>query len=428
MTAEVAIANSSAVALAADSAVTIGGQKIYNSALKVFSLSKVAPVGAMVYGNATLLGVPWETLIKEYRKQLGTKRFDTLEKYCTDLVGYLNKSSRHFPKANQDAWLRSNIRGFFAQLKRELETWTKGRLDAGASPTEAEMQDELGRILQTAIERLQSFPKVTNLPQGMAGIIERRFSSSISDVTKEVLQAFPLRRDHSRSLRRITGLLHTRAIFSNGTSGLVVAGFGEDELYPSIVTYQVDGFVLDRMKCQRSQDKSIRIEQGGHATIIPFAQDDMVYTFMQGMNPVVERFVRTYLERLFVRLPELVGDDALAGDDAQKVAVRTKLRSDANSLLKDFFSQLKAHTQQSHISPIIEMVAVLPKDELAAMAESLVNLTAFKRRMTRDLETVGGPIDVAVISKGDGLVWVKRKHYFPSDLNQHFFANYFRGL
>jgi len=50
MTAEVAILNSNAVAIAADSAVTIGrGKKIYNSAIKVFSLSKVAPVGVMVY-------------------------------------------------------------------------------------------------------------------------------------------------------------------------------------------------------------------------------------------------------------------------------------------------------------------------------------------------------------------------------------------
>lgn len=62
------------------------------------------------------------------------------------------------------------------------------------------------------------------------------------------------------------------------------------------------------------------------------------------------------------------------------------------------------------------MIEVLPKDELSNMAEALVNLTAFKRRMSNSLETVGGPIDVAVISKGDGLVWVKRKHYFPRNM------------
>lgn len=41
-------------------------------------------------------------------------------------------------------------------------------------------------------------------------------------------------------------------------------------------------------------------------------------------------------------------------------------------------------------------------------------------------ENVGGPVDVAVISKGDGFVWIKRKHYFRPELNQHFFDNYFK--
>ncbi len=43
-----------------------------------------------------------------------------------------------------------------------------------------------------------------------------------------------------------------------------------------------------------------------------------------------------------------------------------------------------------------------------------------------DAETVGGPIDVAVISKGDGFIWIKRKHYFSPELNPQFFANYYR--
>jgi hypothetical protein len=67
-----------------------------------------------------------------------------------------------------------------------------------------------------------------------------------------------------------------------------------------------------------------------------------------------------------------------------------------------------------------------PADHVAAMAESLVNLTSFKRRITSEMETVGGPIDVAVISKGDGFVWIKRKHYFEKDLNHGFFAKYYR--
>jgi len=34
-------------------------------------------------------------------------------------------------------------------------------------------------------------------------------------------------------------------------------------------------------------------------------------------------------------------------------------------------------------------------------------------------------IDVAVISKGDGFVWIRRKHYFNQELNPHYMSKYF---
>lgn len=58
MTAEIAILNKSAVALAADSAVTIStptGPKIYDSVNKLFVLIKGRPVGVMLYDSADLL-------------------------------------------------------------------------------------------------------------------------------------------------------------------------------------------------------------------------------------------------------------------------------------------------------------------------------------------------------------------------------------
>ena len=66
---------------------------------------------------------------------------------------------------------------------------------------------------------------------------------------------------------------------------------------------------------------------------------------------------------------------------------------------------------------MIDVIATFPKEDLAAIAESLVNLTSFQRKILREAETVGGPIDVAVISKGDGFIWISNgKHYFQKDL------------
>ena len=54
-------------------------------------------------------------------------------------------------------------------------------------------------------------------------------------------------------------------------------------------------------------------------------------------------------------------------------------------------------------------------------------MSFFRRRVTTDRETVGGPIDVAVITKGEGFVWVKRKHYFSPEYNPRVVARYQQG-
>lgn len=84
MTAEIAILNKSAVALAADSAVSIGQKKIYNTANKIFTLSKYHPVGIMIYNVADFMGVPWATIIKMYRANLGRKKMDFVKNYAED--------------------------------------------------------------------------------------------------------------------------------------------------------------------------------------------------------------------------------------------------------------------------------------------------------------------------------------------------------
>src|SRR5277367_443103 len=103
MTAEIAVLNRNAVALAADSAVTLQlpeGPKIYH-ANKLFTLSKYRPVGVMIYGAADFMGVPWETIIKQYRSQLGTRGFPTVKDYAADLLSFVEGQRSFFPEECQ---------------------------------------------------------------------------------------------------------------------------------------------------------------------------------------------------------------------------------------------------------------------------------------------------------------------------------------
>ena len=47
-----------------------------------------------------------------------------------------------------------------------------------------------------------------------------------------------------------------------------------------------------------------------------------------------------------------------------------------------FLSEMHKYRKEYHINPILSVVSMLPKDELAAMAESFVNLTSFKKKVS----------------------------------------------
>lgn len=71
--------------------------------------------------------------------------------------------------------------------------------------------------------------------------------------------------------------------------------------------------------------------------------------------------------------------------------------------------------------------ALTTKEDLAELAVNLIYLTSLMRRITPDMESVGGPVDVAIVSKGDGFIWIKRKHYFDPALNRCYFDTYFEN-
>jgi len=136
--------------------------------------------------------------------------------------------------------------------------------------------------------------------------------------------------------------------------------------------------------------------------------------------------VQSSLSGILNLYPDKIVNNLGIKTKAQKKKLVSALRKFGKETEKKFSDRLMQFRFANHISPLVDVVEVLPKDELAAMAESLVNLTSLKRKMSLGTETVGGPIDVAVISKGEGLIWIKRKHYFNKDLNPQFFERYHR--
>ncbi len=121
MTAVIGILNKQAVAVAADSAVTVSapnGRKIFNTANKIFTFSKHYPVGVMIYNSASFMSTPWETIIKLYRENLDTRSFNTLDEYIENFISFLKSKSYFTNTEYQYLELRNLGVGIFDRINR----------------------------------------------------------------------------------------------------------------------------------------------------------------------------------------------------------------------------------------------------------------------------------------------------------------------
>ena len=77
--------------------------------------------------------------------------------------------------------------------------------------------------------------------------------------------------------------------------------------------------------------------------------------------------------------------------------------------LHEFFKSIDNYQYAVHTRPILRAVNSLPKKELGETAASLIKLNSFQQKVMHSVETVGGPIDVAVITRNGGLEWSREK-------------------
>lgn len=421
LTAEITVMNKYAIALAADSAVTIetsDGQKIFNTVNKLFMLSKYHPIGIMIYGNAELLNVPWETIIKMYRNKLGNKPFGKLEEYANDFIYFLSNSNNFFIESEQEEYFKDSTYSIFSDIRKDINEEIEKYLRGHKNITHFKMKAIASRIIKKTYNEWKSLKYLETKSDKDEKSILIKYGKFIEEIKNEVFQKLPYSQESAQLLTKLSTFPFVKDRFSTKLSGIVIAGFGEEEFFPGLISYYVDGVIDGKLKYKFEKARTINFDND--ATIIPFAQSEMVATFVEGIEPNLFEYLNSLLSELFLK----IYPDTLVKTLKLSKKFNEKLKKTGEEILHDLKEGVNDYKEKRNIFPILKVVSILPKDELAAMAESLVNLTSLKRKISMDSETVGGPIDVAVISKGDGFIWIKRKHYFKPELNNLFFKNY----
>ncbi|MEK3673514.1 hypothetical protein [Paenibacillus sp. FSL R10-2771] len=436
MTAEIGVLNKQAIALAADSAVTIRGahgQKIYNHANKLFMLSKCNPIGIMIYGNAELTGVPWETIIKMYRESSSDKCFDYLDDYCRDFLDFLEKDPFLFfvdTRQSDDFYGISYIylKKTMNKIGRVIEDFVEEMSDEEVtSGLKSEVVVSLVKqSLEFELEVISNIPYLEGFSLDDVEQLISRYDEILDKVIDSSWTKFPKDDEIVQLLKMMVGYYFNKDIF-NDYSGVVFAGFGNKEIFPAMTAYIVESKVNGNLKLKINPEKTKNLNNSSvTSSLVPFAQDDMVQTIASGVDPDIDNFsfklLKSSMSDLANKLAEEIqGRMDYEEEDLNKLT--NNLQEITEELLESYMDQTFQYRRENHALPLVDTIDIMPKEELAVIAETMVNLTSFKRKISSDSETVGGPVDVALITKGDGFIWIKRKHYFDPNLNSHYFEN-----
>lgn len=423
MTCEIVVANRLGLALAADSAVTFSGQNgnTYSSgANKIFQLATSAPVAVMIYNGASLHGMPWEVIIKAFRRSLGNRTCETLAEYRDALTQYLNTEALSL--------LPQELRKTASKHAYEVAAGTLfgAMLESQPILKEETPAPDPGGIA-TAVELAFSEIEATlqALPV-LPGLLDVDLQSSLDNIGESLAKMID---DHLKTQRpSLYGLLDTRRlakcaietafkmgdqVLLDGYTGLVLAGYGEQDYLPGFLALHCHGFIGTRILFKPEGQGDINL--GVTASLIHgFAQRAMIETFTQGASPEVWKSVgsafRIHAANACRSIVDSIGGVATDEQIADAVA----------SVANEFNKQWAYSTFDAHLKPLREIVAGLTLDGLTELAETLVMLESLKEKVTSRTQSVGGPIDVAVLTKEDGLIWIKRKHYFDPALNQRY--------
>jgi hypothetical protein len=411
MTSEIAVMNQRAVAIAADSAVTLidgGTVVVRNDQRKLYNLLEGRPVGVMFFGVADIMGHPWDRLIEHYQKKVKPKEFAHLGDYAASFTGMLDNLNEFFPADRQKDDYKRLLASVFRYIFH-LAQYLRETGDATVSDT-AILEESVARIWHDYQFHDDGSPRaeLACFPQGFGATVMREYGDVIDELVSYGFSPFALSKDAVQKLRDIGVFCVVKDLFLEDVTGLVFSGFGGDDRYPVVVTYLLSAIVGGIVK--RAQASVDVIDTEIRSKIRMFADSEVTHAFIRGIDYGLERRVYGAMRMMLHSVVDQVVGAFPQADAEQREDIRRRFQGElVPQYLDAFRGMIGDYQQQAYINPVLRVLEIAARNELAETAKELVSLNVFKKRIMAQKQTVGGAIDVAVISREGGFQWFTKQ-------------------
>lgn len=388
MTAQVAVLNTQGVALASDSAVTViggGTSRSYPSADKIFPVQGM-PIAVLHSGCAALWGVPWQLLVDMWAQHREPVQAVSVEAYAREFTTWLAGQPALVTEEAQDEFFRWTFRDYLlavrGRIRRDLEA--QG-IDPAVGYVEGALADVVDGAATHYLEVLNSRPPLRGPEQVDAAALCTRLSDELDDDLAWVFDDTPRTARLDVLVKQMAALLVVRAEPFSSDAVLAFTGYGRDDYFPSLFQMTLSGAVGGVV---RTYDESqAAVSSSNRVSITPLGLTDAIHAFLRGTSPQYRLAAHQVLDGYLEEDEEADGTQP------------------AHDQLDAKFDELE---WKEFLSPMLGIVETLPMLEMLRLADSLVGLASL-RQLIQGQSSVGGPIDLARVTKNGGFEWVRSK-------------------
>ena len=437
MTTEIAVLNRLGIALATDSAVTIGGsggEKVFDTADKLFELSPKYAVALMINGNMDCLGVPWEIIIKDFREAEGNTQRETIKDWMESFLSFVSLYKALSDQKAQEI-IKEKVDGLCVVTRSEImDRIFRSPEPPGRGIKKRESFQDLVKssildLLSKNQELYEGQGKALSLVDLDENEVCQHHSIASDGYFRKQFEPHSISDEEISALKKMALTLIFTPTTTDYTTGIVIAGYGRDSTFPAIESVEVEGKVKGILKYAPVNSYTIEdAEDAGQ--VVSYAQTDVIERLLGGADPSFVHKSASFVREAIIEAGTAIESALRPGRLSQeKLLSRLSMLEEIGELFaQKYMSEAAPELIKASTAAFDRMIALMPKQELINLAEALVNITAVERKASSDPGTVGGPIDVALITKHEGFVWIKRKQHFDPNLNpRYFWRRYGRG-
>lgn len=401
MTSQLILLNGFGIALASDSAMTLGNKRTYETAEKVIPIPKPHRIAVLHSGSVTIHGMPYSVLVNEWANTLGDTPLRTVALYRQNFISWLNDNHDWVTpvRATED---------FIDQLRESYRLiWDEIKDNIDSDAAELDQQARCLAIFTDHTNRLSGYAFLTHSEGDWTNQAYETIKTEVIALQDYWFDDIPINQEIVEQVRIYTRLYLEKGHFLR-RAGLSFAGFGEKQLLPSYASVNIGGIMNQSLLYVHDFELSAQPGETGYWGICPIGQRESIDLFLRGIDYRLVGVAKDAVVRSIY--PPVEVDDSKPGNKKKgtkpEVVVDPAFAQKIYTAIEESFEEW---SEKNNLRGLRTAIASLPVASLATVAQSLIEIQSLSQTITGEMGTVGGPIDVATISREHGFQWVRHK-------------------